>query len=73
MRYIPNIRMKKIIKPTEINTEVSQEKSDEQESLEVKQVSELEVVVSHGNDSARSDPVSRGELQNTCFTDIEVE
>ena len=73
MRYIPNIRMKKIIKPTEINREVSQEKSDEQESLEVKQVSELEDVVSHENDSARSDLVSRGELQNTCFTDIGVE
>ena len=63
MRYIPNIRMKKIIKPTGIN-EVSQEKSAEQESPEVKQVPELEAVVSHDNDSTTSDPISGGGLQD---------
>ena len=74
MRYIPNIRMKKLIKPTEIHREESQDNSDGQACVELpeeEKVAELKAVVS--NDSDRVvDQDSRGELLKTCFTDMQV-
>ena len=76
MRYIPNIRMKKMTKPAEIHREISKDTSYEQvcvESPKVIQVPEFETVVSSDNSSAKNEPVSREELQNTCFADMQVD
>ena len=63
-------------KPAEVQREISKDESDEQvciESPEVKQVPEFETVVSSDSNSAKNQPVSREELQNTCFTDMQVD